>query len=579
MRPAQILLTALLTGAYTLQTQSQIQSQTQTRAQIQARITTSDIPRVFIVQIRETTPAEDSRVPPKPNDPPPPQNPENSGQTEDPNLPLDAYIAQALDEQGRVEPVVWSLTDPLFRALVDAGQIPPALTEPSLEQIPNAARAAQADFTLVIWAQRFENRVRPVATLYRGAGRRQIWNYGVWERRLDPWTNEQAQALDPEALRRFQQRATDPVPEFGAVIINNNVDWDFTSRTIARTWAILTAEGPFRDFPPQPRNRLPDPAPSLTTPNNPTAEIVAPAAEREALDRAEKHLLAGRRDLAILVLRDAVDQNPFAARLRTRLAKLMLDAGLYADAAREAERAAPVSDAPADLFLVAAHAYTLANDPVRARNALNHALARGHDGPFTQALLGEVYILQSDFEKAIEAFSRSIESGPTPKAFVGRAIAFALMGDSDRCRQDLLRIADADPEALADAYLSAITLADQKFDTIASNLRELPPLLRTKPKDPPLVARAATAAIQARALAALVDTIPVPRKFAVSHRSRALAHKLIAQSALEILEFAQTEDSDLASEGTLSLGEAIRLMQRVRPLFQDERYPIVPPAY
>ncbi|MEZ5162484.1 MAG: hypothetical protein R2688_01790 [Fimbriimonadaceae bacterium] len=53
----------------------------------------------------------------------------------DPNLDLDSYVASALDDEGRVEPVVWSMTDPGVSGFVDNGAIPQELLTPKEETI------------------------------------------------------------------------------------------------------------------------------------------------------------------------------------------------------------------------------------------------------------------------------------------------------------------------------------------------------------------------------------------------------------------------------------------------------------
>ncbi|MCH7945468.1 MAG: hypothetical protein IIC73_05560 [Armatimonadetes bacterium] len=49
-----------------------------------------------------------------------------------------------------------------------------------------------------------------------------------------------------------------------------------------------------------------------------------------------------------------------------------------------------------------------------------------------------------------------------------------------------------------------------------------------------------------------------------------MAHKLLAQSAHEALAFAKTRNEDSAMESAISLGEALRLMPRIREQFQLE---------
>jgi hypothetical protein len=53
-------------------------------------------------------------------------------------------------------------------------------------------------------------------------------------------------------------------------------------------------------------------------------------------------------------------------------------------------------------------------------------------------LIGELHLSKGEYRKAIEAFSRAIETRPTPDAFRGRARAYqALAGDDERRAEEL----------------------------------------------------------------------------------------------------------------------------------------------
>ena len=49
-------------------------------------------------------------------------------------------------------------------------------------------------------------------------------------------------------------------------------------------------------------------------------------------------------------------------------------------------------------------------------------------------LVGELHLQKGDYLKAIEAFTRAIESHPTPDAYQGRAQAYRALADSDERR-------------------------------------------------------------------------------------------------------------------------------------------------
>lgn len=54
-------------------------------------------------------------------------------------------------------------------------------------------------------------------------------------------------------------------------------------------------------------------------------------------------------------------------------------------------------------------------------------------------LIGEMHLKQNEFEKAIEAFSRAIDTHPAPDLFEGRARAFRALAERDEGAATLLR--------------------------------------------------------------------------------------------------------------------------------------------
>jgi len=504
----------------------------------------AQVPRVFVLQLREA-PIDGT----------------------DRNLLLDSYVAQALFEEGQVEPVIWSMADPAFRKVVDANNIPTELQSPTQDNITKVARLVKPDYTLVVWGLKTGESCRPIATLYRGAGSRAIWKFGNWDRRMVDLDQDSLTATNPGDLDRLRRQLEGTEQQVATVLVNGLPDWDSTSRTIARSWAMILGTGAFRDLPRQNVNRLPDPG----TGNSPTGGGVQIPAADDPLAKAEALIRQNKPQMAVLVLREAIDKDPFDARPREMLANLLIRMGLYDEAAAEAERAALVSKDSLPMWMLAARAYLLAWDVTNARNCLNQALARGAQGHQAFTLQGEIAILANEPRVALDAFTSSIAVGPTPQAVIGRAMAHSLIGNTEECRADLASLGDIDPATLGTAYLVATTLSEQKLEAIGLQLRELPPLIRLRHRDPELIARAAAIARQAEALSALIDLLPTPSKFTGSHTKRALAHKLMLQSSQEILEFAQTGKSESGDEGTVSLGEALRLIPTIRADFRVEQ--------
>ena len=61
----------------------------------------------------------------------------------DPNLTLDSYIAGMMEEEGRVLPIVWSLSDPVFRGLVEDGEIERFTPQPTKSRFVKSLPASK----------------------------------------------------------------------------------------------------------------------------------------------------------------------------------------------------------------------------------------------------------------------------------------------------------------------------------------------------------------------------------------------------------------------------------------------------
>ena len=495
----------------------------------------------------------------------------------DPNLTLDSYIAGMMEEEGRVLPIVWSLSDPVFRGLVEDGEIERFTPLPTEKQIREVAGRLKVDYVLTIAGIKEDGQVKPLAQLYRGTESREIWSFG---------RVEQDRKYRPVVVidgKRDEQRTKELIEKYGSgasfsqamvVTINGFPDWESTSRSVARTWLELLAASAWSKHPPHPRVKDPVEVPGSNT--QPQGLIIAAAADDSVLAKADELIAEGRPDMAIMVLRDAIDIAPFEPKRRLKLAQLLLNQGLYEDAAREARRAAKLSPQHVDLWLMSAKAWLLARNPEEAQNDVNEALARNANQAATQDVLGEIYVLTGRFEEAIVAFTKSIETAPKPSAIIGRAIAYAMAGQAEKCTEDLGRLGTTTPASILAAYNMVIPLADQGMDVLGAELRELMPAIRLNPKSPEVIARAARAQARAEGLARLIESFPVPERHKNSHDGRNLAHKLLAQSAQETLDFAKTGDSDLGSEAAISLGEALKLLPNIREMFRIEQREQVP---
>lgn len=486
------------------------------------------------------------------------------------SLVLDTYVAAALDEFGQVDPLVWSMGDPRFRRIAQDKEFPLDWENPAQSHIVPVAKAVDAEYVLVVWSMRNEAVVRPVATLYKASSFRKIWTYGDWERRLAPFFSGEAKPLNEAETSAFKGAYGQEIREFAGVQVGDRVDWDSTSRSIAQTWAFLLRQEPFKGWPEHPKAKLPDADPGATVPL-PTGVKIPDG----GLEQVERLLAEGRTDLAIVQLRDLIDQHPFDEGYRWRLVQILDRQGFFVETAQEAVRGAVISKNPVPFYTVAAKNWLRAGHLDSARDSLNHILARNGGTRETQAMMGQLHLRTGDYNQAVQWYSLAIRSGPTPDMVYERACAYALAGQTDRCRDDLASLVDLSPETIEISYAMTVQVCEGILEAIGVRQSDRIPLLRIRPNDKELVSLAAKDLELAKSLSAFIDLTPVAPRFAISHQKRRLAHKLMQQSSSEIFDFATKREQGLATEATMSLREALALLPEVRALFAADQNRVI----
>lgn len=505
----------------------------------------ADVPRIFVVQLTENSEAHPGYE----------------------SLPLDSHVAAALDEFGQVDPIVWSMADSRFRKIADERGFPLSLESPSQSEIVSVSRSVGADYVLVVWAMRNGRTVRPVATLYRGAGFKSIWKFGDWERRMAPFFAGESKPLNEADLKQFQSTYGSQVQEIAATLIGDQPDWDSTSQSIARTWAFLIRQGPFEKLPLSPKHLLPEADPGTTVP---LPIGVALPESQGGLAGVEALISNGHVELAVVQLRDMIDKEPFEDSYRMKLAEILANQELFIEAAREAIRGAQISKKPVPFFQVGARYWLRAGLMDQARDSLNNVLARGGENREVEYMMGQYYLRTGDYSQSIEWYAKAIRQGPTPEIVYERAVAFAFAGQIESSLNDLASLVDMPADRLEVSYAMMVETCEEQWEGIGVRLGDRIPLLRIHKNDAEMIAFAAKDNLMAKSLSTLMEMTPVPSHYKISHESRQLAHKLLFQSTTEIFEFATTRREDLATEGTMSLREAMKLLPQVRRLFATD---------
>lgn len=338
------------------------------------------------------------------------------------NLSVGQFVAEELDVEGRVTPILWSMTDPAFRKAIDDGVIPNFAENPDDAMIRDYARKLRVNYVLVVEAFVLDGNVFPQAQLYRGAGSRPMWAMVKQDDRGQPklvvTTDGKIDVEQTSALRAQHANALsgNNVSTF-IVMRNGQPDWDSTARSLASTWKSLLGTGPFKKLQPLRRQFDPKPEPGQGFGEGPGTEIDAAPEVQEALMRARQLDSDGFPDKAIIVLRDSIDANPFVASTRLLLSQLLMRRGLAKLAAQEAERAAKITDGSAELWAQAAEAWVQAGDAEKAHLAANESLARGNEDLSLTLTVADIWLLKSDATSSLKNYDLVIASQPE----IGRA--------------------------------------------------------------------------------------------------------------------------------------------------------------
>jgi tetratricopeptide (TPR) repeat protein len=488
------------------------------------------------------------------------------------NVPVGQMLAKELDEEGRVMPILWSMTDPIFRAYIDDGKLPGFVENPDDKTIRDYAGRLKVAYVLIVEAVATNDQVVPQAHLFLGTRSRPIWSMIREESRGQPrLVVVEDGKVDEEKTQQIREKYASVIGDGTlntmTVLVNGTPDWESTGITLARTWTRILAEGPFRDLEPLRRTFNPDPDPGLTF-----AGTGAPSKAPDsalAMDQARMLAADGNTDGAILVLRDAIDADPFNADCRIKFAELLIVRGHAETAALACERGAKVTDKPGTLWALAADAWIQAGKPEQALNAANEAQARGVSSAELLQTLGDIWLVRTDHAKALKFYNDSIEKVASPRAYLGRALAKAMAGDTEGCIQDL-ELAQGEKPLPLELYQRCMGVLDQEIAAIAEQLRTIPMGVRIA-NGPDVLPQATALQSQASALVEFIVRLRVPERHAESHKTRDLAYKLLAQSAVEVLVYARTKNEDASLEAAISLGEALKLVPRINETFAFER--------
>lgn len=492
---------------------------------------------------------------------------------QDPNVQVGDALSQELDDDGRVLPILWSQTDPLFRAAVADGLIRYSGENPSLDIVFAAAGKLKAEYVLIIQAVQTESGIATKAQLYRNKGL--IW--------IDP---PKGGADDIDARNR---RAAEKMAQRGGVEVQDETtkiekgvrlftlmslsqfSEENSSQTVARTYAHLLAGEPFKNLTPKPRTETPEPEkgekPILQDPPP------LPAVDNtKVFAQADDLLRKGDPEAAIALMRDSVDAAPFDVDRRKKLAEAFMASGHPDAAALESRRAAELAGSPA-LRVVAVEAWITAGKLDEAKRDLDEVLVRSPQDPKVQTLRGQLLLFAGDDRQALGVLDAAVAATDADGLF-WRSAAKAFAGDMSGSKADLVasdKLVPLSDEAVsAPRYRLLFAIAAARLATQGEAIKALIPQARLN--------RTATSIMESTrgmmpatdGLASLLQASPPPARHKFSHERLVLALKLLSQSMSDLQSYSKDGDEVSLSDATINLGEALKALALARELYQRE---------
>ncbi len=457
----------------------------------------------------------------------------------DPNIAVQASMAQQLNEARKVRAVAWGSEDRLFQQWKAAGQAPNSKA-PSITELQTVARAVKADYILVVTGVKSDGAANGGAMLYRPSGARPVWT----------------------DTKQFKAQ------------VDGVADWQSAGMTLANTWRILLDQGPFKglqasalpadDAPVTPRH---DPVQPPVDPKN--NDPVLPD-KTMVLTSIQALMRQGLVTEAIVSLRRSIDTNPLEPEYRRLLVQLLLARGLRAEAADEAQRFASLSVANREFLLLAAEVWVELGDPSQAQSLLNDLRAREGNTALSQLAQAKVYLALDDMVKAEAAFRESIKLSPSFEAAMGLATLAAMQGNEPQMSQSMAEAGGLKPRDYDNTYRWAMAAIDRRMVTVSDMARDALQHATGRPRTPEAIAKATKLQAIAKGLAGFMRGVQPPSAHQKSHDLRRLAQDLLMQATSELANFASSGDSDMGAEATLSLGEALQYFARIREAMDQE---------
>ncbi len=450
----------------------------------------------------------------------------------DNNVLMADYVAQELETEGRITPIAYSMTDPVFRAAVQGGKLKDAPDRPNLNQSFEVARVLGAEYVMVVEGVQVGNAIKTKAKIYRD--RKQVWK-------------------DEQNL---------VVNSIGAT------NQDSTCKSLARTMVLRMNSGPFKGF----VRRKVSVTPELSKGQEPILPVVTrpvPAQAESSAWKAEvRSLIAnGKKALALAALRDAVDAAPLDVERRMELITFLMRDDPKA-AGEEARRSISLVPDRSDLRALSAKAWMQAGLPEEAQKDLNEAVARDPNGQNTRLMLGELALGQLDAEKALDHLDQAIKQKDSGQARFLRGACHGLLGHKAEMLADfkqgaVLQEKPSDQE-ITERYNLVADIVDRLVAQDGIELRSLTQKVVVRPKDNELKQEVTSVSKRIVSRSELISVIATPVASKQINEKRLLVHNLMAQSLTDLQAFCDKGDEDSLADCRINLGEALRQLGLIK---------------
>jgi tetratricopeptide (TPR) repeat protein len=442
-----------------------------------------------------------------------------------PSSSIGNHLADELDADGRTLPIVWGLSDAIFRPAALEGKLGDVPNLPTRNQALDVARRLGANYVFVYRSDRKDGKLNANAELI-------VDGRSVWK-----------DAKSMNATRGMKDSDED------------------TAASIARTWVQIMIGDSLKSLTPKKTATTPDATPGqnppvVTVPTPPPA-VTTDIAGLEA--RIADLIRAGKSDAALALVRDAVDADPLSVAARMCLVRLLATQGNAEAAAEEARRAADMLPEKPELRIDAVRRLIAIGNVREAHDQINELRVRFPQDKPTRRLAAEVALAEDDGEAAIREVEPLLKDGDDPEARLLRGLARARLGGGDGAVADLKAWAAGTTDRTS-GYLFALKTLSKMAEKAADGLPSLLQRAAVQPKSGAVRDDLDNAQRQAQARAAAWESLPVPDGGQARHDAWTLAHRMMSLVAADLRSYLGGSE-DALTAARIDLGEAKQAMK------------------